>query len=59
MHGSRTVDLDQGHCRYSVFNCASRRMKISQRVAALRADYEKRSAKLKQAWALTKEALAA
>ena len=33
--------------------------KIHQRIAALRADYGKRSAKLKQAWQLTKEALAA
>lgn len=35
------------------------REKINQRIAALRADYDKRSAKLKQAWQLTKEALAA
>jgi uncharacterized membrane protein len=33
--------------------------KINQRIAALRADYESRAAKLKQAWQLTKEALAA
>ena len=33
--------------------------KIRQRIAAVRADYEARSAKLKQAWALTREALAA
>jgi uncharacterized membrane protein len=33
--------------------------KINQRMAAMRADYDKRSAKLKQAWQLTKEALAA
>jgi uncharacterized membrane protein len=33
--------------------------KIRQRIAAMRADYDRRSAKLKQAWALTKEALAA
>jgi uncharacterized membrane protein len=33
--------------------------KITQRIAALRADYEARSIKLKAAWALTKEALAA
>ncbi|MBB6409222.1 DUF1269 domain-containing protein [Mesorhizobium sangaii] len=32
---------------------------IRHRIAAMRADYEARSAKLKQAWALTKEALAA
>jgi uncharacterized membrane protein len=32
---------------------------LNQRVAAMRAEYEARSAKLKQAWALTKEALAA
>jgi uncharacterized membrane protein len=31
---------------------------IKQRIAALRADYDGRSAKLKQAWRLTKEALA-
>jgi uncharacterized membrane protein len=34
------------------------REKIKQRIAALRADYDARSAKLKQAWTLTKEALA-
>jgi uncharacterized membrane protein len=33
--------------------------KIQQRIAALRADYETRTSKLKQAWTLTKEALAA
>lgn len=33
--------------------------KINQRIAALRADYERRAVKLKQAWQLTKEALAA
>jgi hypothetical protein len=33
--------------------------KITQRIATLRADYEARSAKLKQAWELTKQALAA
>jgi uncharacterized membrane protein len=38
---------------------ADAKEKIRQRVASLRADYEKRSAKLNQAWALTKEALAA
>jgi uncharacterized membrane protein len=35
------------------------REKINKRIAALRADHEKRAAKLKQAWQLTKEALAA
>jgi len=38
---------------------ADTKEKIRQRIAASRADYEARSAKLKQAWALTKEALAA
>jgi uncharacterized membrane protein len=38
---------------------ADAREKIKQRLAAARADYDTRSAKLKQAWALTKEALAA
>jgi uncharacterized membrane protein len=38
---------------------ADAKEKIRQRIAAIRADYEARSAKLKQAWALTKEALAA
>ena len=38
---------------------ADAKEKIRQRIAAMRADYEARSAKLKQAWALTKEALAA
>jgi len=38
---------------------ADAKEKIRQRITALRADYEARSAKLKQAWALTKEALAA
>ena len=38
---------------------ADAKEKITQHIAALRADYETRSAKLKQAWALTKEALAA
>jgi uncharacterized membrane protein len=33
--------------------------KIRERITEMRADYEARSAKLKQAWALTKEALAA
>lgn len=33
--------------------------RIRQRIAIIRAEYETRSAKLKQAWALTKEALAA
>jgi uncharacterized membrane protein len=35
------------------------REKIKQRISALRSERETRSAKLKQAWALTKEALAA
>jgi uncharacterized membrane protein len=38
---------------------ADAKEKCTQRVAALRADYEARSVKLKAAWALTKEALAA
>jgi uncharacterized membrane protein len=38
---------------------ADAREKIKQRIAAVRADHEARSAKLKQAWTLTKEALAA
>jgi uncharacterized membrane protein len=38
---------------------ASAKMDLDQRIAAMRADYEARSAKLKQAWTLTKEALAA
>jgi uncharacterized membrane protein len=38
---------------------ADAKEKVRQRIAAARADYEARSAKLKQAWALTKEALAA
>lgn len=38
---------------------ADAKEKIRQRIAAVRADYEARSAKLKQAWTLTKEALAA
>lgn len=38
---------------------ADAKEKIRQRIAALRADYEIRSTKLKQAWSLTKEALAA
>ncbi len=38
---------------------ADAKEKIRQRVAAIRAEYATRSAKLKQAWALTKEALAA
>jgi uncharacterized membrane protein len=38
---------------------ADAREKIKQRMAAARSDYETRSAKLKQAWALTKQALAA
>ena len=35
------------------------REKINKRIAALRANHEKRAAKLKQAWELTKDALAA
>jgi uncharacterized membrane protein len=35
------------------------RSKIRQRIAAAQADYDTRSAKLKQAWQLTKEAIAA
>jgi uncharacterized membrane protein len=38
---------------------ADAKEKLRQRVAAIRAEYETRSAKLRQAWALTKEALAA
>jgi len=38
---------------------ADAKEKIKQRLAAARADYQVRSAKLKQAWSLTKEALAA
>ncbi|RUX19045.1 DUF1269 domain-containing protein [Mesorhizobium sp. M2A.F.Ca.ET.042.01.1.1] len=38
---------------------AEAKQKINQRIAALRADFETRSGKLKQAWALTREALAA
>ena len=38
---------------------AATKDKIKKRMAATRADYAARSAKLKQAWALTKEALAA
>ena len=38
---------------------ANAREKINQRIAALRTRHETRSNKLKQAWALTKEALAA
>jgi len=38
---------------------ADAKEKIRVRIAAIRTDYEKRAAKLKQAWALTKEALAA
>ena len=38
---------------------ADAKEKIRQRIAAARTDYEARSSKLKQAWALTKEALAA
>ena len=37
---------------------AEAKEKIRKRIAIMRADYEARSAKLKQAWALTKEALA-
>jgi uncharacterized membrane protein len=38
---------------------ADAKEKIRQRIAAARTDYETRSAKLKQAWSLAKEALAA
>jgi uncharacterized membrane protein len=38
---------------------AGAREKITQRISALRSDYQARSAKLKQAWATAKEALAA
>jgi len=38
---------------------AEAKEKIKKRMAAIRADYTARSAKLKQAWTLTKEALAA
>jgi hypothetical protein len=38
---------------------AETRERITQSIAALRADYEVRATKLKQAWRLTKEALAA
>ncbi len=38
---------------------AGAKEKIRQRIATMRADYAARSAKLKQAWALTKQALAA
>jgi uncharacterized membrane protein len=38
---------------------AGAREKIRERIAALRVDYETRTSKLKQAWTLTKEALAA
>ena len=38
---------------------ANAKEKIRQRIATMRAEYGARSAKLKQAWALTKEALAA
>jgi uncharacterized membrane protein len=38
---------------------ADAKEKVRQRVGTLRADYETRSAKLQQAWTLTKEALAA
>jgi uncharacterized membrane protein len=38
---------------------ADAKQKMKARAAAIRADYEARTAKLKQAWALTKEALAA
>jgi hypothetical protein len=42
-------------------NCASDRAKarIAKRIADAKADFEVRSKKLNQAWALTKEALAA
>jgi uncharacterized membrane protein len=38
---------------------ADAKQKINQRISALRSDYQTRSAKLKQAWAMAKEALAA
>jgi uncharacterized membrane protein len=38
---------------------ANAKAKIDQRISELRAEHERRSAKLKQAWKLTKEALAA
>jgi uncharacterized membrane protein len=38
---------------------ADTKEKVKQRIAAARADFDRRSSKLKQAWALTKEALAA
>jgi len=38
---------------------ANAKTKIDQRISELRADHERRSAKLKQAWKLTKEAFAA
>jgi uncharacterized membrane protein len=38
---------------------ADARERIRKRIATMRADYEARSTKLKQAWSLTKEALAA
>ncbi len=38
---------------------ANAKAKIDQRISELRADHERRSVKLKQAWKLTKEALAA
>ena len=38
---------------------ADAKKKINQRITALRSDYQTRSAKLKQAWATAKEALAA
>lgn len=38
---------------------AETRERITQRIGALRADDEVRATKLKQAWTLTKEALAA
>ncbi len=38
---------------------ANAKKALTQRLSTMRADYEARSAKLKQAWALTKEALAA
>ena len=38
---------------------AEAKEKIKKRMAAIRADYMARTAKLKQAWQITKEALAA
>jgi hypothetical protein len=37
---------------------ADAKVKLDRRIAEVRADYDRRSAKLKQAWELTKEAIA-